>query len=216
MSTLPLTQGELQESQESELRLQLGENLDLRAGSILNALSGSNALTLNEVMELIIFEVSKLYFSTARGPTAQDSTDYLEKLALDRFGVGFSRPQATRATVDVTFSVASGESVASNFVIPSGTIVTTSPDSNGEVRRYQTLEDARGVSAKAVTVQAEAIEAGSGERVLASQITLIESAGFGSIEVVNSEDSAGGEDQPDDEAYRIFIQNKQNAIQKGT
>lgn len=178
---------------------------DFSDGSMLDVIGGAIAAGQNEIAELVITEFMKTYFSTASGPTAEDSTDYLQALAVDHFGDEFKRPLASKSSGSETFARLSDD--AGDCPIPLGTIIKTVKDSNGKEIRFKTTE-AGTLTGLSITLAVEAMEAGSVGQVTSGKVSVLESTLVDpTVTVSNPVNMAGGEDAPDDAEYRDIIKN---------
>lgn len=207
MSTDVKSQSEIYEIFQNEVQGNSpdGDLSDFSEGSMLDVIAGAIAAGQNEVSELLVSEFMKTYFSTAPGPTADDDTDYLAKLAVDHFGEDFDRPEASKSTGSVLFERASDD--AGDCVIPIGTIVKTEKDANGNEIRIETTE-AVTMEDLEVSAAVRAMVAGSNGNVAIGKIVVIESTLTDpTITVTNETATAGGEDAPDDAEYREIIKN---------
>lgn len=176
---------------------------DFSEGSMLDVIAGAISAGQNEIAELVISEFMKTFFDTASGPTEEDSTDYLEKLAIDHFGESFARPNATESTGEVNFSRLSTD--AGDCIIPIDTIVKTVKDANGVEVRFKTTE-AKTLTGLTVNAPVKAMVAGSSGKVAIGKITVLESSLTDpTVKVTNAAAMAGGEDAPDDAEYRENI-----------
>lgn len=138
--------------------------------------------------------------------------EYAEGSDLDNIGdiVGITRPQATSAEVECTFTLIG--SVEGDVTIPSGVIVATS----GGIE-YQTIEDifiADGESE--TTVPCRAVIPGVKSKVIESSITRIISELEYGLRVTNENGSSGGTEAYTDDEYRYLLMNWTKIYIKGS
>lgn len=149
--------------------------------------------------EDIYYDMTDVYYS--------DKVEYAIGSDLDDIGarVGCLRPQATRAEVELTFSILTASDTT--ISIPEQTIVST-----GDGISYYTTEPAEiPIGELSVNVSARSVETGWQQRVGAETLTYIE--GDNNIEsmtevtVTNFESATGGSEGYGDEDYRELIIN---------
>lgn len=134
--------------------------------------------------------------------------EYAEGDDLDELGalIGISRPQATHAEAEVTFTLADNSNIAEldEIIIPEGVIISTT---DGYIE-YTTLEQiyisGQDVSA---TVQCMSVESGSDYKVPANTLTNIVSKVGYDLVCNNNAPSSGGSEEYDDDEYRYLLMN---------
>ena len=130
---------------------------------------------------------------------------------LDNFGdkVGIPRPDATKATVKVTFTT---QEMEEDIDIEEGFVVAT--ESGIE---YETIEPIYiPVGNTSATVQCMSINAGRDVKVTANSLTVIvDSSGY-NLTCTNQFESSGGEDEYDDAKYRYLLMNWIKIMLKGS
>lgn len=168
-----------------------------------------NLSVLADSFEDIHYDMNDVYLS--------NKVDYALGSDLDEIGriIGCTRPQATRASVVLTFRTGSYDTVKT---IPAGILV-----SNNAGVTYSTVKDTElPTGATEVDVYALAVEPGIGSRVLAGTLNSIlsdvseESMGVALNSVTNKSSSSGGEDTYDDESYRELILEWRNENIRGS
>lgn len=194
---------ELQQNYITELQSQAPELTDLNDGSNIDIISGTTALGVSEVSQLIIEEFRKLFFTTANGPEVTGGADDLQYLAVDRYGDAFARPGATKSTGTVTF--ARPNTIAGNVAIGVGAIVKTAPNSNGETQRFE-VTAAVTMTGTTISASVRAIVGGTAGNVTAGTVKVIETTLTDPTVTVNNIGSfAGGAETEDDSTYRETI-----------
>ena len=204
---------ELQEACVAEVLSRTTKITDDSEGSILDAISGAVAFTVSEIQRILLDRFNATFFDTANGPATTGgvgTTDDLRNLAVDHFGDDFERPGALKSNVVMTFSRSSA--AAGACLIPTGTIIKTTKDADGEEIRFETTDDATltsgGGSDLTVDVSADAVVGGSAGNVGAGTIEVIESALTDSTVVcTNASAAIDGNDTYQDAAYREYIKN---------
>jgi len=208
MSTKVSSQQELYDIYQNEVQANTSDLTDFSEGSLHDVIAGAMTTAQNEISELIVDQFTKTFFDLASGPTENDTTDYLERLAIDHFGDSFARPVSVNATGLITFSrPASG---AGSVTIPVGTVVKTEKDANGvEIRFLTTSAVIMGALELTKTAPISSSIAGTQGNVTPGKLIVLESTLTDpSITVSNAAAMAGGANAPDDATYRIFIRNK--------
>jgi hypothetical protein len=214
MSTRILTPSELLQIFADEVKSRDPELSDFNEGSLLDIIGGALATAANENQELTISEFKKTFFETAHGPEITGSTDDLQRLAIDHYGDDFARPQANPATVDLTFSRANTD--AGNVLIPTGTVVKTEKDANGDEILFQTIEDVL-LTGLTISAQAQCEIAGTIGNVNAGAISVVDSTlTDSSVTVTNPASGAGGENAESDADYRETIRSRVKALAGAT
>jgi hypothetical protein len=174
------------------------ELTDFSDGSVNDILAGSTATLVQELTRLLLDRFRLTYLASSTG---QD----LEFLATDHFGDKFARPGATRSVGIVTFSRPNTD--AGNITIPTGTIVKTGADANGESQRFETIAPVT-ITTLEINASIRAIEGGPRGNVQAGSITEIETALTDpSIVVTNDDETTGGAAELSDADYRVFVEN---------
>lgn len=104
--------------------------------------------------------------------------------------VGVTRDQGTPASGFVDISVDDGSSVT----IPEGTIVTTLPDSDGEILEYETLDERSSTIGQQtiVDIPVEAVSVGESYNIPANEIVRIQDPPIGARGVADSTSIDGG------------------------
>lgn len=201
------SQQELYDEYIEELQSEAPDLTDTNEGSIIDALAGTTSHAVQEIQVKVIEEFKKVYFSTAEG-------DDLDKLAIDRYGSDFARPQATYADGVVRFSrptVGAGD-----IVIPAGTVVKTGETSTGESTSFETEIDVT-ITGLFIDASVTAVEAGTGGNVEANEVTVIESTlDDTTITVNNTLAFTGGEEVMTDTEYREWIRLQVEALNGAT
>lgn len=152
-------------------------------------------------------EATKLYNS--------NDLDKAVGIDLDILGakVGVPRPQATKSSVTLTFTLTENEDY--DVRIPKGTIV-----SNGEGISYYTVEEATIVNGRySVDVGAYSVEGGYNTHVGRHTLTYLERgtwSNLNNISVTNHKGSKGGRSAFSDDEYRELIRNWTYSHIKGT
>jgi len=199
------SQSELYDIFKNELQNRQPGLTDFEEGSNLDAIAGSTSVAAQEIVRFAIDQFANTFFQTASGPIEDGGVDNLEVLAIDHFGESFARPQASNASVNLTFTRPTLD--AGNVIIPEGTIVKTLQDVNGVEIRFRTVAEVT-MTGLTVTVDAEAILSGQDSNVEANTIVVVETAlTDGDITVNNITAAAGGTDIATDAEYREFITN---------
>ena len=157
-----------------------------------------NLSVLADSMEDIYYDMNDVYYS--------NKVDYALGSDLDEIGriIGCTRPAATKASVELTFTTEVYDTVKT---IPSGIQVSTLGGT-----KYQTIQSADlPVGAAEINIQAEAVEAGLDSRVLAGTLVKIDSDAIEEIigvtlkTVTNTAGSSGGVNAYTDEEYRELL-----------
>jgi len=207
MATKVTSLTEFYELYKAEILAQASEITDFSEGSMHDILAGALSAGLNELSELIVSEFSKTFFDLASGAD-------LDRLAVDHFGDGFARPEAAKATGEITFSRPNTN--AGNVTIAIGTIIKTQKDSNGQEIRFVTTE-AVTLTGLTVSAQIEAIDGGTNGNAGIARITVLESTlSDPSILVSNAAAMAGGTNAPEDAEYRDIIKSLIQALAGAT
>lgn len=137
---------------------------------------------------------------------------------LDAIGyeVGLTRIPAVEAAGTVTFAraTAAGE----DYLIPTGTEVSTVPDSAGAYTSFVTTAPVTLLtSTTSIAAPVEAVVAGTGGNLAATTVTNIVTAVAGIETVSNAAPMTGGVDEETDTAFRVrVIYRMQNPIEGGT
>lgn len=199
MSTEVLSQAQFYDIYKNEVQSQAGEFTDFNEGSMHDILDGAISTCFNELSELIVAEFMKTYFDLAE---AND----LDKLAVDHFGDGFKRPDASYATGSGIFSRLTTEK--GNVQINAGTIVKTKKNSSGVEYRFKTDADVV-LTGLSVSVSMTAVEAGSTGIVNAGNINVLETTlTDDTVSFSNPLATAGGTDKMEDAEYREWLKQK--------
>lgn len=157
-----------------------------------------NLSVLSDSLEDAYYDMNDVYYS--------NKVDYALGSDLDEIGriIGCRRPQATKASVELTFTTEVYDTVKT---IPEGIIVSTL----GGIK-YITVQSADlPVGAAEINVQAEAMEAGLDSRVLAGALSKIDTNAVDEVigitlkTVTNAKGSSGGVDTYNDEEYRELL-----------
>jgi hypothetical protein len=197
------TQSEYYQIYKDEVQSEASEFTDFSDGSLHDIIAGALSTAMNENSELIISEFSKTFFGLAQGPEFTGGVDNLEKLAVDHFGDRFQRPDAEKATGEVTFTRPNTD--AGNVTIGAGTVTKTEKDANGEDVRFETVSEVT-LTGLSISADVIAIVEGASGNVDAGQIAVIESALTDpTISVSNASAMAGGADEQSDAEYRETI-----------
>ena len=148
--------------------------------------------------------------------TAEEINEFMQEDYLDEYVkiVGINRLPGSRATGSVTFTTQSA-----NTEIPSGTRVTTVPDSDGNTIDFLTTEQAE--TSNGVTtvtdVPIQAADVGQEFNIPANEIVRLAEPPIGVRGVDNPEATTGGEDREDNEELRTRAkQAVQSSSQGGT
>jgi uncharacterized phage protein gp47/JayE len=191
----------------TEIQLRDPSITDFSEGSLTDVILGATSLGIAELSRLQADEFAKTFFDSANGPEVTGGDDDLQTLAVDHFGDAFARPPASKAVGEVTFSRPTDDFGA--VTILAGTVVSTGPNANGEVQRFNTLADVSlGPTSLSVIAEVEAQVAGLAGNVDAGKIVNVDSALLdGTITVTNVDAMDGGEAEEDDTAYRATIKN---------
>jgi len=218
--SLPVkTQKELYDLFIATLQAEAPDLTDTLDGSIIDSLAGVFSLGATELIRLITDQFNKTFFELANGPEITGGPDDLQTLAVDHFGQSFARPQASQALDTATFSrPTTGAGV---ITIPTGTIVKTEPNADGESQRYETLiplvmTDNGDASDLIGNVSIRALVAGSAGNAVSGAITVIESSLLDLTLVVTNLGNASGEDAETDATYRETIRNLIKALAGAT
>ena len=149
---------------------------------------------ISDTVEDVYYDLTDVYDSS--------KIEYAIGSDLDSIGeiVGCPRPQATKAGVNVTFTMAQLQTTTKT--IPAGTIVSTRTGIT-----YVTLEDKDiPIGEFSVDVYCESTDYGSAYRVLSNSIVNVELTLDGvSFRVNNNENSSGGREAYTDEEYRTLL-----------
>jgi len=131
----------------------------------------------------------------------EEINEVMEDEYLDEYVkiVGINRFEGARATGTVTI-----ETQSRTTLIPEGTVVSTSPDSDGSVLEFETTEDAEtGDNVTVVSnVPIEAVEVGVEHNVSADTIVRFSDPPLGVRGVSNPESTTGGEGRESNEELR--------------
>lgn len=173
-------------------------------GSDINLFVGTASVIGSAIISQLAYSISRLFEDGAK-----ENADDQDRLAWDRYQL--PRKGASAAIVPVTFYRTT--TTGGSGVIPSGTVLITLNNF-----QYATLTDATfSSSAKAVTVNAQAVQAGKESQVGTNYITKIRDTVFDTtIGVVNTVPSAGGEPAEDNDAFDLRIRNFWNSARRGT
>lgn len=172
---------------------------DFSAGSINDVMAGAACSLAEEFNFLLLQLFNKTFFRLA------DDAD-LDALAVDHFGDTFARPGKAFASGIVTFSRANLS--YGTVVIPSGAIVKTRIDANGQTKRYQTTQ-AVTITSYSINAPVICLDGGVQGNCQAGDIAEIESTLLDpTLTVSNTADISGGAEIPNDESYREIILNK--------
>jgi len=157
-----------------------------------------NLSVLADSIEDVYYDMNDIYYS--------NKVDYALGSDLDEIGriVGCTRPAATKASVELTFTTEVYDTVKT---IPEGIIVSTLGGT-----KYITVQSVDlPVGTAEINIQAEAVEAGIDSRVLAGTLVKIDTNAVEEIigvtlkTVTNPAGSSGGVDEYTDEEYRELI-----------
>lgn len=197
------SQQEIYEEYTTELTSRSDELTDLNEGSSIDVLAGVTSVAVSEIVRRVISEFRKTFFRTAHGPEVTGGPDDLERLAVDHFGEGFARPEATKATGVVTFSRQTTD--AGNVVIPVGTVVKTRANANGQSQRFETVA-AVTMTGLSINASVRAIVAGEDGNAEPDTVVEVESTLTDStVGVTNADAFAGGAPTENDAQYRETI-----------
>jgi uncharacterized phage protein gp47/JayE len=147
-----------------------------------------------------IVEVTNLLQIVADSAFVQDATDtYLDNLVAEK---GLTRKAAVKATGTLRFSRSTADTIDRS--IPTGTIVTTYPDAEGNTIDFQTTEDGVLLADNlSVDIPAEAIVAGVSGNVAVDKVTEPQGEYPAGIEsVTNPTAFTGGTDEETNEELR--------------
>jgi hypothetical protein len=207
MATAIKSQQELYSIFINNLQSSAPDLTDINEGSIIDSLAGAQSLAAVEVQKLLLDRFQKTFFNTA-------NDDDLEYLAVDHFGNAFARPVAVAAIGVVTFSRLT--TAAGNILIPTGTVLKTKPDANGNVQRFATISPVT-ITGLSINASVVAQVAGAAGNVQPATVVVIESTLLdSSIKVTNALAMAGGAEKQSDPQYRETIRNKVEAIRGAT
>ena len=153
-----------------------------------------------DTMEDVYYDMTDVYESNKVGLALGSDLDSIDEM------IGCPRPQATRSSLLVTFSL--GTTAESSVTIPSGTIVT-GIGANNRVVNFTTVEDGLiPVGSDCVNVYCLSTDTGSGTRILSNSVTGVDTTfidDVGGITVKNNEASSGGTDTFTDDEYRALL-----------
>lgn len=146
-----------------------------------------------EMVELVLLHTLQLMYP-----------QFATGIYLDYHGqsVGVNRLPPTKATGAVTVTATPGTT------IPLGTIVSTVATDDGPSVQFVTTQEITVDSSGTVDVPIEAVEAGVTGNVPAGAIQVLATPVSGVTAVTNQEETSGGTDEEDDEAYRYRILNR--------
>jgi hypothetical protein len=207
MGTTPKSQQEFYDLGKTEIQARKDTLTDFSEGSILDIVNGLCSVMAQEVTRLLVDKFKKTYFASSEG---QD----LEDLAVDHFGDGFARPDATKAVGIVKFSRPTAG--AGDVSIEIGTIVKTPTDSNGQSKRFS-VKSRVVLTTLSINASVEAVDAGVLGNVGVGEISIIETALTDpTVIVTNESEFSGGEAEQDDATYRQTIENKIQQLKGAT
>ena len=133
--------------------------------------------------------------------TAEELNEYMVDSDLDQLVsiLGVSRLSGSRATGEVDITTESGETT-----IPEGTVVTTEPDSAGNVTAFRTTETASTSSGATIVtnVEIQALEAGEEFNIPAGQINSVRNPPIGLVAVTNPSATEGGTSEESNQSLR--------------
>lgn len=179
---------------------------DFNPGSVLDTISGSQAIMADEVIRLGVEGFSELFFDTAIG-------DALRRLGQDRLGPQAAPILATPAVGAVTWT----RLAAGDYAIPAGTQFSATV--NGRTITVATTQSAVILSAETeVDLQVQATTAGRTGNIAAGTIATVLTpipADTGAT-VTNAEPLAGGTEAESDDAYRSRIRDIYRTLRRGT
>lgn len=211
-----LTQQEIYDMLITEVQARTEALTDDSEGSMVDVIMGATSTVASQLSRMILTEFAKTFFDSAGGPEETGGPDDLETLAVDHFGSDFARPEATKATGEVTFSRPTADE--GEVTIPEGTVLATDANANGEKQRFVTVADVTmGAIALSVAAEVEAQDAGIAGNVLADKIVNIESTLTDSSIVVTNDDAmSGGAEVEDDAEYRETIRELLQSLKGAT
>ncbi|MBQ9024854.1 MAG: baseplate J/gp47 family protein [Methanobrevibacter sp.] len=160
----------------------------------------------SEIFEQVYSDMTEVYFS--------DKINHAIGSDLDDIGLmlGIPRPQATRASVEVTFTLNHDQDT--DVLESPGILVTTQ---NGI--SYRTVEELYIPTGELTgTVNAVAVNPGTGSIIIENQISKLESdlsSTQSSTRVNNGSASSGGREGFNDEEYRLLLKHHKEIFQKG-
>ena len=161
----------------------------------------------------VISQIVERIYTEGLTPVYESAkVEYAEGTDLDDIGksVGISRPQATSAEVECTFTLRNV--VEEDINIPEGVIVSTARGI-----AYQTVESIFIASGESeATVLTRAVVPGVKSKVIEGSITRIVSELEYSFDVINHYASTGGAEAYTDDEYRYFIMNHHKIKIKGS
>lgn len=161
----------------------------------------------SEVFEQVYSDMTDVYFS--------NKIDHAMGSDLDDIGkfVGIPRPGATRANVEVTFTL--NHTQDSDVREPANLLITTSSQNIS----YRTSEELYIPEGELnATVNAYAVNPGTGSTVVENQLTKLQSeltTAESSVGVNNSNPSTGGYDAFTDDEYRQLLKHWSEVYEKG-
>ena len=160
----------------------------------------------SEIFEQVYSDMTEVYFS--------DKINHAIGSDLDDIGLmlGIPRPQATRASVEVTFTLNHDQDT--DVLESPGILVTTQ---NGI--SYRTVEELYIPTGELTgTVNAVAVNPGTGSIIIENQISKLESdlsSTQSSTRVNTGSASSGGREGFNDEEYRLLLKHHKEIFQKG-
>lgn len=160
----------------------------------------------SEVFEQVYSDMTDVYYS--------DKIDHATLNDLENIGekVGIPRPRATRANVEVTFTLNHSQDTDVNE--PENIIVS----SNKGIKFYTVERLFIPAGQTSTTISALAVTPGTGSTVVENQITKLETELItpqSSVRVGNAHPSTGGYDAFTDEEYRELLKNWTLVYEKG-
>ncbi len=153
----------------------------------------------------VIANMFRIFYEEGATPIYNSvDLDLAEGVDLDNLGKsrGVERPPATRASAEVTFTVANSD-ITEDIKIDEGIVISTKDGVS-----YITVEKLFIPADKtSATIQCMSINAGSNVKVLANTLVNIDTDIGYNIVCTNQNASNGGTDEYDDDAYRELLRN---------
>lgn len=153
--------------------------------------------------DAVLAKMVKIVYQAMTSVYESDKIDFAEGEDLDEIGRkrGISRPKATFAEVEVTFTLSDAINV--DVSVPKGVIVST----NDGVE-YITLEDIYiPREESSTTVKCKSVEPGLSSKIIENKLVNIVSNLEYNFTCTNDEPSSGGANEYTDDEYRYFILN---------
>lgn len=175
----------------TKFKSKAGDNIDFSDGEPLKTLIEAIA----QEMDIQYWQLENIEKSSYIDSAENDDLTELVKI------IGVERKGAIKSVGEVTFL---RETPAlQDYVIPTGTIVSTYPDNDNFSIQFKTTEQKSILTGgTSVNIAIESVEGGSDKNIVSSKVVYIVNPPNGIESVINSNPISGGEDEETDEELR--------------